>query len=149
MRLPAILILEIFTRRKSENNSLINFILSIKFFIGTSGDVNMAYSADYRKVAIAFKQAGHTFKELELVVFAVCGEGRHKRYGIKRGLLGFHLPLDNLHRVCFNLPTCNRFQIRYVKPRIAGKKEGFFYFHPSTFNVRSCQPPQFVNVEKN
>jgi hypothetical protein len=24
----------------------------------------MAYSADYRKVAIAFKQAGHTFKEL-------------------------------------------------------------------------------------
>jgi hypothetical protein len=24
----------------------------------------MAYSADYRKAAIAFKQAGHTFKEL-------------------------------------------------------------------------------------
>jgi transposase len=25
----------------------------------------MAYSADYRKVAIVFKQAGHTFKELK------------------------------------------------------------------------------------
>ncbi|MDR0400184.1 MAG: transposase, partial [Treponema sp.] len=25
----------------------------------------MAYSADYRKAAIAFKQAGHTFKELK------------------------------------------------------------------------------------
>jgi transposase len=27
----------------------------------------MAYSADYRKAAIAFKQAGHTFKELKEV----------------------------------------------------------------------------------
>jgi hypothetical protein len=41
----------------------------------------MAYSADYRKAAIAFKQAGHTFKELK-DVFKITSRTYYQRIEI-------------------------------------------------------------------